>query len=84
MHTVSTAIHFLFMSYTLMLFARILGSWFPNFQHLSIMRFINYYTDPYLKIFKRVIPPLGMIDLSPLLAFLALRIIERFILGFIH
>lgn len=80
----SYAVHLLFTGYTLLLFARIIGSWFPNFQQFSLMRFVNYYTDPYLNVFKRFIPPVGMIDLSPLLAFLALRFAERFLLLFVR
>ncbi len=84
MPNLSTAIHFLFTGYTLMLFARVIGSWFPNFQQASVMRFVNYYTDPYLGVFKRFVPRIGMLDLSPLLAFIALRIIERIVLGIVH
>ncbi len=84
MFAFSTAIHFLFTAYTLMLFARVIGSWFPNFQHFSLMRFVNYYTDPYLNIFRKVIPPVGVLDLSPLIAFFALRFFEKILLAFVY
>lgn len=84
MHNLSVAIHFIFMAYTIMLFVRILGSWFPNFQQFSVMRFVHYYTEPYLKIFRKVVPPIGMMDLSPLIAFFALRVIEKLLMIFIH
>lgn len=84
MFTLSSAIHFLFTAYTLMLFARVIGAWFPNFQQFSMMRFVNYYTDPYLNIFRKVIPPVGMLDLSPLMAFFALRFLEKILLAFVH
>jgi len=48
------------------------------------MRFVNYYTDPYLGVFKRLVPRIGMLDLSPLIAFIALRIVERIVLGIVH
>lgn len=82
--TFSYAIHLLFTGYTLLLFARIIGSWFPAFQSYSVMRFVNYYTDPYLNVFRRIVPPVGMLDLSPLLAFFALKILERLVLTFVH
>ncbi|GAB4226557.1 MAG: YggT family protein [Chlamydiales bacterium] len=66
----------IFMVYMIMLFIRILGSWFPEFQGHTFMRFIAYYTDPYLNLFRRIIPPLGMIDFSPIIAFFALHFIE--------
>lgn len=69
----------LFQVYMLMLFARILGSWFPEYQRSRPMLFIAFYTDPYLNIFRRIIPPLGMLDFSPIVAFLCLGFIEQII-----
>ena len=60
--------------YSVLLFIRILLSWFPN---------VNWYdppfsilaqlTDPYLNIFRSFIPPLGGMDFSPILAILLLN-----------
>lgn len=69
----------LFQVYTLMLFARILGSWIPELQQHRFMQFIAFYTDPYLNLFRRFIPPLGMIDISPIFAFLALALAKNLI-----
>lgn len=74
-------ISILFQIYLLMLFARIISSWVPELQNTKFMRFIAFYTDPYLDIFRRVIPPLGMIDISPIFAFLALEFLRYIILG---
>jgi YggT family protein len=41
------------------------------------MQFIAFYTDPYLNLFRRIIPPLGMFDLSPIVAFLCLSVVEH-------
>lgn len=71
----------LFQIYTLMLFARIISSWVPELQATKFMQFIAFYTDPYLNLFRRVIPPLGMIDISPIFAFLALELVRYLILG---
>ncbi len=60
-----------------MLFVRILGSWLPELQTYRFMQFIAFYTDPYLNFFRRFIPPLGMLDLSPIVAFFCLGIIEN-------
>ena len=64
-----------------MLFARILCSWVPDLQGYRFMQFLAFYTDPYLNLFRRIIPPFGVFDLSPIIAFLALDILKRFILG---
>lgn len=76
-------INFLFQGYTLMLFARILASWVPQINEYRIMQFIGYYTDPYLNLFRRFIPPLGMFDLSPIVAFLALNFIQDLVIHFL-
>ncbi len=69
----------IFLVYMIMLFVRILGSWLPELNQYKFMQFIRYYTDPYLNIFRQIIPPLGMIDLSPIIAFLCLGVIEHII-----
>lgn len=74
----------LFTAYTLMILGRVLGSWIPNIQEHPIMRFLAYFTDPYLNFFRKIIPPIGgVLDLSPLLAFLTLQIVEIFLLKFL-
>lgn len=69
----------IFLVYMLMLFARILGSWIPELREYRVMQFISFYTDPYLDFFRRIIPPIGMLDISPLFAFLSLGVIEYII-----
>lgn len=73
-----------FLIYMIMIFVRILSSWFPNFQGSVVVRFVSYYTDPYLNVFRRVIPPLGMIDLSPIVAILVLQVIETVVKTLIY
>ena len=75
-------IHWVFLFYTLLLFVRVVGSWFPNFAYHPVMRFIRFYTDPYLNAFRRLIPPIGgTFDLSPMLGFFVLQFLEKMILG---
>ncbi len=63
--------------YMLMLFVRILGSWVPEIQQYRFMQFISFYTDPYLNLFRKIIPPIGFLDISPIIAFLGLSVIEQ-------
>lgn len=70
-------ISLIFWVYTIMLFVRILGSWFPEYQRHQFFLFIAFYTDPYLNLFRSVIPPLGMLDISPIVAFLCLGFLEQ-------
>lgn len=76
-------INFLFQVYTLMLFIRILSSWVPEAREYRIVQFICYYTDPYLNVFRRFVPPLGMFDLSPIVAFLCLSFVQNLVMNFL-
>lgn len=69
-----------FQVYTLMLFVRIISSWVPEWRETKVVQFIAFYTDPYLDLFRRVVPPLGGIDFSPILAFITLSILESILL----
>ena len=71
------AVRLLFTVYSLMLIIRIFGSWFQSLQQTSFFRFIAHYTDPYLNVFRRFIPPIGgVLDLSPILGFFLLQFVE--------
>lgn len=77
-------IHICFVAYTILLFVRIASSWFPNWHHHHLIRFVAFYTDPYLNLFRRILPPLGgVLDISPILAFFVLRIAEMVLLGIV-
>jgi YggT family protein len=77
-------VHYIFLAYTLLLTVRILASWVHSWRDKTWFRFVAFYTDPYLRIFQRIIPPIGGIDLSPLLAFFGLRILESLILAILR
>lgn len=71
-----TIVDRLFLVYMVMLFIRIVSSWFPELQSYRFMQFIAYYTDPYLNLFRKLLPPIGMIDFSPMIAFICLGVLE--------
>lgn len=73
-------IDLLFTIFTFMLLGRVLGSWFPRIAQSRFMRFLAFYTDPYLNLFRKIIPPIGMVDISPIFAFLALQLFQVFII----
>jgi len=52
----------------------ILMSWFPGARESSFGEGLGKITEPYLEIFRRFIPPLGMIDFSPIVAILVLSL----------
>lgn len=53
-------------SYALIIY--ILMSWFPNARSTTIGQFLARICEPYLEPFRRIIPPIGMIDISPIVA----------------
>jgi YggT family protein len=59
--------------YTIIIVIRILMTWFPPLTGTVLYEFLSDLTDPYLNIFRRIIPPVGMIDFSPIVAILALQ-----------
>lgn len=67
-------------AYTMVIFVYVLLSWFPNKSGLlyDIDKALGKICDPYLNIFKKFIPPIGgMIDISPIIAIIALQLIVR-------
>lgn len=60
--------------YTWVLIIYILMSWFPSARESTIGRFLASLAEPYLEPFRRIIPPIGMIDFSPWVAIIVLRL----------
>lgn len=48
------------------------------------MQFIAFYTDPYLNLFRKIIPPLGILDISPIFAFFSISILKDLIIFLIR
>lgn len=46
-----------------------------------ILNFLRDVCEPYLRLFRRVIPPLGMFDFSPIIAIFVLYIVDRLVVG---
>lgn len=64
--------------YLLLIFVRILLTWFPTITWMNqIASFLSPITDPYLNIFRSFIPPIGGLDLSPILAILVLQVVAQ-------
>ena len=59
--------------YSILLIVYIFMSWVPNTKESAIGRFLERIIEPYLEPFRRIIPPFGMIDVSPIVAILVLR-----------
>ncbi|CAA6664659.1 unnamed protein product [Spirodela intermedia] len=58
--------------YNTLLVVRLVLTWFPNAPP-AVVAPLSTLCDPYLNIFRGIIPPVGGLDLSPILAFLVLN-----------
>lgn len=68
--TLSTFVQF----YVALMIIRVLLSWFPNINWYDPpFSILSQLTDPYLNLFRSIIPPLGGIDFSPMIAFFVLQ-----------
>jgi uncharacterized protein YggT (Ycf19 family) len=68
--------------YTLVIFAYILTSWLrlPYSPWLNrIQRFLYDVSEPYLRIFRRILPPLGPLDLSPMIGIIVLLLLGQIV-----
>ena len=70
----------LFLVFLIILFIRILWSWFPEPMTGGVLRtvyeFVHQATEWYLAPFRRFIPPIGAFDLSPIAAIIVLYILR--------
>ena len=75
-------VHVFILVYVLLIFGYIVMSWvrLPYSPWLNrIQRFLYDVCDPYLRIFRRILPPLGPLDLSPMVGIFALFFVDRII-----
>ncbi|TDL98768.1 YggT family protein [Macrococcus brunensis] len=52
-------------------------SWIPGLRESFIGEWIARFVEPYLEIFRKIIPPLGMFDFSPIVAIFVLQMFVR-------
>ncbi|MDP7994494.1 MAG: YggT family protein [Synechococcus sp. SP2 MAG] len=68
--------------YSFVLIVRVLLTWFPNVDMGNpVLSTVSSITDPYLNAFRGLIPPLGGLDLSAILAFVALSLMQKLLVS---
>ena len=55
----------------------IFSSWFPQLRHSRVGEILAQLSEPYLRLFRGILPPLGGLDFSPLLALIGLRLVQE-------
>ena len=88
---VATYVNALCIVYIILIFIRVLLSWIPRMPYnrwlAAFVDFVHQVTDPYLNVFRRVLPPIGgggfAMDLSPILAIILLLVGQGIVVGLI-
>jgi YggT family protein len=71
----------MFEVYSFLIIAQVLMSWVPHDRYHPVFRFIEEVTEPVLRPFRRLIPAVGGIDFSPIIALMAVELVRRVILS---
>lgn len=66
--------------YSFMMLYSVVSSWVPALKENPVGRIVETAVEPYFNIFRRFIPPIGMIDISPIFAFLVFRFARDYLL----
>ncbi|WP_037464679.1 YggT family protein [Shimazuella kribbensis] len=74
---VPSIIGWAFYIFQILLIIYILMSWVPQAKDSPIGIGIGKIVEPYLSIFRRFIPPIAMIDFSPIVAIIAIRFVQQ-------
>ncbi len=73
----ANAINNLFYFYYILIIIRIFLSWIPSIEwEQQPFAWIRSVVDPFLNIFRGIIPPIGMLDISPIVAIILLQFIQ--------
>jgi YggT family protein len=78
--------------YLVLIFIRIILSWIPRIPYnrwlAAFLKFVTDVTDPYLNLFRRILPPVrigpGALDLSPIVATFVLIIVSTLVADLIR
>ena len=85
--SVQSFVHVFIYVYILVIFVYVLTSWIPlpYSPALSrVQRFLYDVCNPYLRLFRRVLPPLGPLDLSPMVGIIVLNIVGAVVANLIR
>jgi YggT family protein len=82
----------LFLVYIILIFLNVLISWVPRMPYNRPLRatldFVKETTDPFLNLFRRLLPPIGgggfALDLSPMIAVILLFVLRAIVVGLIE
>jgi uncharacterized protein YggT (Ycf19 family) len=84
---VADYVYTLALVYVVLIFIRIIMSWIPRMPYnrylAAVLKFVSDVTDPYLNLFRRILPPVrmgpGALDLSPIIATIVLILVSSLV-----
>jgi len=80
---VGFVVNLIFSILMISIFIMVIGSWFGASPYSRFMRVVHALTDWLLDPLRRIIPPIGMIDVSPMVAYLMLLLARSFVMSLI-
>jgi YggT family protein len=91
-NTIANYVQAVFLVYILLIFVYILLNMMfslglrPPYSRFvdAVMNFLRDVCEPYLRIFRRFIPPIGMFDLTPMIGIILLLVVETLVVGAIR
>jgi YggT family protein len=63
--------------YSLIVLAAVIASWLPIDRRAPLLTLLSRLTEPALAPIRRVVPPIGGLDLSPMVLLLALQLLKQ-------
>jgi YggT family protein len=74
----------LFRALSLAVLIRVFLTWIPINPYNRFVQLLYQITEPILRPFRRIIPPIGMVDISPIVALLVLQLVEQIVMRIIY
>lgn len=75
--SISLSVYKLFDLIMLLMLLKIFLSWLPNINWgAQPFKFLNEFTEIFFGIFRKILPPIGYIDFSPIIAFIVVRLVQ--------
>lgn len=79
MYLLLNTVDLIFTLLTLAIFARAILSWFVRDPYNPLVYWLDRITDPILEPIRRFVPPIGMMDITPIIALFLLQILQAII-----
>ncbi len=83
-YTIGTIVKTAANLYVFLIFVYVLMSWFPHNRGFvaSLYEALRAICEPYLSIFRRILPSMGGIDFSPIIAIFVLQLLVRLVFSY--